>query len=129
MKGHIVANTYLEFSETIDNLTPEEIVWWQNEADKVGNEDDNTVCYDHQLEDNMVWFHADECGNLEAVALVVQSFLAKFRFNDHFTLTWACWCSKPRIGEFGGGAMFVTAQEAIFYDAHQWVQKRKNELE
>jgi len=45
-----MANNYLEFSEVIDNLTPEEINWWENDAKNIGNEDDNTICYDFELQ-------------------------------------------------------------------------------
>ena len=124
-----MSNNYLEFSEVIENLTPAEMNWWKNDAENMGNEEDNTVCNDFELDidENLVWFHSDECGNLEAVALVVQEFLCKFRTDDCFSLTWACWCSKPRIGEFDGGAMFVTSQEAKFHNAYQWVTEKKKE--
>lgn len=121
-----MANTYLEFSEIIEDLTPEEMDWWENDADNIGNEDDNTVCYDYGLERDrkIVWFHSDECGNIEAVAMVVQAFLVKFRPDDYFSLTWACWCSKPRLGEFGGGTIFITAKNDEFHNAHCWLQER-----
>jgi len=124
-----MANNYLEFSEVIENLTPEEMNWWENDAEKIGKEDDNTVCYDFVLEKDrrIVWFYTDDgCGNVEAVALVVQEFLCKFRPDDCFSMEWASWCSKPRIGEFGGGAMFVTSHKIKFYNTSQWVCSQQN---
>lgn len=126
-----MANNYLEFSETIDNLTPEEMDWWENDARDVGGykEEEDDFCWDFELDRDQksVWFHADEYGDVEAVATVVQAFLGKFRINDCFSLTWACWCSKPRVGEFGGGAMFVTAHEVKFHNSYQWVLEKQNE--
>lgn len=124
-----MANNYLEFSEVIDNLTPEEMDWWENEAYKVDAEDDDFQCcdYDIKRDERTVWFHADESGNLEAVDLVVTEFLKKFRPNEYFALTWSCGCSKPRIGEFGGGAMFVTAKGTKYTDSYTWLELQKQE--
>jgi hypothetical protein len=63
------------------------------------------------------WIHADEYGNPEQVGSFIEEFLATFNKDDEFTMTWAYTCSKPRIGEFGGGAMIVTKYGAEFGDA------------
>lgn len=125
-----MANNYLEFSEVIENLTPEEIDWWENKAKSVGgySDEDTTCCdFDIKKKERRVWFHADEYGDVEAVATMVHAFLGKFRINDCFSLTWASRCQNPRIGEFGGGAMFVTAHEVKFHNAYQWVFEQKKE--
>lgn len=126
-----MANNYLEFSEVIENLTPEEIEWWK--PDQNGcfcyNEVNETDDIDASLdEDNkLVWFRADESGDVEIIAKVVQKFLKQFRPNDFFSLTWSCTCSKPRIGEFSGGGMFITANEMKFFSVEEWVEQVKKE--
>lgn len=84
-----MADNYLEFSEIIANLTPDEIEWWENEAERVDDmldkcpenlDDDNPLCLDFVVENKkqQVWFHADEFGNPDEVANVVQRFLKQF---------------------------------------------------
>jgi hypothetical protein len=58
-----------------------------------------------------LWIYADEGGDLDRVAHLVQKFLKTFRISECWSLTWSESCSKPRVGEFGGGALFVTAGE------------------
>ncbi|KKN91210.1 hypothetical protein LCGC14_0220780 [marine sediment metagenome] len=132
-----MANNYMEFSEAIENLTPKELEWWTNEWDRVidayddnpENADDDSLCQDFsvQKDEKLVWFHDDESGNPDKIGNVVQRFLKQFRPNECFWLTWASWCSKPRIGEFGGGAIFVTADEIKWHNAHTWTEQMREE--
>lgn len=75
-----------------------------------------------------LWVHDDgESGNLEMLASFVQMFLKKFRPEDCWSLTWADFCSKPRIGEFGGGGIFVTAKKTELMTAYGFVAKLETE--
>lgn len=138
-----MAQNYLEFSEVIENLTSKELQWWEDQEIRIAKvydndaewghdyepDDDMDMCVDFaiQKDRSQVWFHGDDGGNVEKIAHIVQQFLVKFRPNDYFTLTWACWCSKPRLGQFDGGAMFVTAHEAKFHNVSEWLDQRETE--
>ncbi len=136
-----MANNYLEFSEAIDDLTEDEKRWWENEQllvqermDKDGEDgydawSDERNCQDFDIEGDSIWFHADESGDVEKVADIVQRFFKGFRPHAIFTLTWAAYCSKPRIGEFHGGAVVVTADEVIMESSGEWVFRMKRDLE
>ena len=58
-----------------------------------------------------MWVHAEEFGDPEAVAHLIQKFLRAFRPNDYWTLSYALTCSRPWVGTFGGGVMIVTAEK------------------
>jgi hypothetical protein len=58
-----------------------------------------------------LWIYAEEGGDVERVAHLVKKFLKKFRPGECWSLSYATTCSKPRVGEFGGGAVFVTADD------------------
>ena len=58
-----------------------------------------------------LWVYAEESGSPDNVAWLVQKFLKKFRPDQCWSLTYSTTCSKPRVGEFGGGAVFVTADD------------------
>jgi len=78
-----------------------------------------------QDKDRDLWIGATEYGYIECAAHLVRKFLERFRPDDCWSLTWASTCSKPRIGEFGGGAVFVTASEIAWDIAHEFVEQRR----
>lgn len=66
-----------------------------------------------------VWVYSEECGNLEALGLILREVLYRTKDNDTvFTLTWADTCSKPRTSAFGGGYMVVSAEGEEWGTAH-----------
>ena len=75
-----------------------------------------------------LWLYADESGAVDRVAHLVQKFLKAHRPDESWSLTWAVSCSKPRVGEFGGGAVFVTAEEISWQDAHDFAADRQLSL-
>lgn len=75
-----------------------------------------------------LWLHAD-CGNPDHVAWLVQKFLKRFRPDQRGSLTYAGTCSKPCIGEFGGGGVFVTANEIKWQDAGDFVAQERAAFE
>ena len=75
-----------------------------------------------------LWLHADESGTIDRIAHLVQKFLKAFRPDENWSLTWAVSCSKPRVGEFGGGAVFVTAEEIGWQDAYDFAADRQLSL-
>lgn len=132
-----MADNYVQFSEMIDSLSPQELKWWEDEKQRVCGRlamdgDCESGCVDFSIEkygkEYYVWFSSDEWGNPDEVALTVQRFLKAHRPNSYFSLTWAETCSKPRIGEFGGGAVFVTANEISWLSTYQWVKKQIADL-
>jgi hypothetical protein len=164
-----MANNYLQFSEVIDNLTPEEEQWWKDQFKVVyivdgqeledyalpedaewvgcrgyrdfdeGQDDLDLVGFDYEFigppaggeaenETRYIWFYADEFGYVERLGHLVKKFLAKFHPNDYWSLTYANTCSKLRRGEFGGGAIFVTATAIKWNDAYNWVESQCQEF-
>jgi hypothetical protein len=72
-----------------------------------------------------LWLHADTYGNPEHVAWLIHKFLKRFRPDQCWSLTYANTCSKPRVGEFGGGAVFVTATEIKQQTTDDWIQPQR----
>lgn len=154
-KGEM-ANNYLQFSEAISQLTEEERTWCEARLrhleevlpafDNDGQNENSAPCapedepylgrcylgfqwsIDKERDGYCLWMYAEESGDVEQVTLFAQEFLAKFRPYDYFTLTWAETCSKPRIGEFSGGAVFVTAKEMAWNGASSWIGERTAEF-
>ena len=115
-----MANNYIMFSEMISELTATEMAWIAERLDEHvqaqdesadGYEDDARVMdFDCAFEPDGFWVYSEEVGNVDCVCDFVQKFLAKFRPDKVWYLNYAWTCSKPRVGEFGGGKAKVTAK-------------------
>jgi hypothetical protein len=69
-------------------------------------------------------FYNEESGDVDAVAVIVQAYLTKFAPKRCFGICWAATCNRPRIGEFGGGAIFVTAKGVEYINTFEWLDRK-----
>lgn len=158
-----MADNYLEFSETLDALTPEEATWLRHQLEMIAvidgteyPEDDDAVRnretdpsfqgprflqdYEDLCDDadeqgfhvqfqagdsNYAWFSADEHGDADRLAHLIQKFLKRFRPDQCWSLSYATTCSKLCAGEFGGGAVFVTADEIKWQSSYAFVEQQR----
>ena len=158
-----MADSYVEFSEVLSHLQPEEEAWLREQLEVIhlvgereytkenlppghdpaksdwcgprmfrGDADFNdefTSGFDPDLDQpgfewrfedprpgdfqdwgRHLWLFCEEHGAPWRVAELVQRFLARFRPETYWIIRFAETCSKPRVGAFGGGALFVTAE-------------------
>lgn len=80
-----------------------------------------TEMYPHRPKELYVF--DSEYGNPEAAAHFIQMLAAHqlIVVKDYVLLTWAESCSKPRPGEFNGGACMITAEEVIWQETpNEW---------
>ena len=76
-----------------------------------------------------LWVYTEESGEPGRVAHLVQNFLNTFRPQDSWSLQYACTCSKPRIGEFSGGALFVTAEKIAWDNSNDFIERQRQVFE
>lgn len=81
--------------------------------------------FDYRWEGKELWIYAEESGVPEHVADFVCEFLKKFHKDRYWTMTWATTCSKPRVGEFDGGAVWVTADGVSWMNSSKWFERMK----
>jgi hypothetical protein len=142
-----MADNYLQFSESLDSLAPEEADWLREQlgedplvhcprflldlADRETDDTDYGFQHDFQgdLQDSHLWISAEERGDVERVAHLVQKFLRRFRPDQCWSLTYATTCSKLRLGEFGGGAVFVTTDDIHWNDSYDFVEEHQKAFE
>ncbi len=72
-----------------------------------------------------LWIYSQEHGYVDHVAHLVQKFLRKFRPDQCWSLTYAGTCSKPRVGDFGGGVVFVTTTAIKYFNAWEFVEQQE----
>ena len=138
-----MADNYLLFSAPVDANTEEELCWlvdtamqlyvdqewpsWAREMIEFDPEDltlPEFTHYDSDTEKSLVIYSQDNASP-EAVVPLVQKFFQRFRPHGIFHLCWATTCSRPRVGEFGGGAVFITAESVEWMSTWSWAEEQK----
>lgn len=125
-----MADNHTLFSLLLLLDSDEQAVWCFAELrkrDAVGNAE---FLYSFDAGDDVLWLHAEaDCaGDVEQVAEFLQQFMRQFQITTPMGFTWATTCSKPRVGEFGGGGVVITADEMYWLDSHDWVKQKVAEL-
>jgi hypothetical protein len=133
-----MANNYLQLSTSIENITPDEKTWIDNNIEKFDKElvecskeddnfdkDDYTSTFEWELEQDgsYLWIYGEEYANVESVADFMQAFLKENRPESSLYFSWAETCSKLRIDNFHGGAYFVTAKEQKCVSSFAFISK------
>ena len=76
-----------------------------------------------ELNDENVWINDEECVNIDTAVLVLQTMLRETNDDRVVTGTWAVTCSKPRVGEFGGGWFAVSGTEIRIENTYDAAEK------
>jgi len=71
-----------------------------------------------------VWIYSDDGGNAYHAALVVRKMFQHFELPRSWWMTWATYCSKPRVDEQSGGAVVVTREGIHCMDAQTWARNK-----
>jgi len=138
-----MADNYLQFSESLDSLTPEETAWLKAQlADSPGTdcpcflldyperEEGDDYCgfayaFRNGTDGRHLSIYAEDSGDPARAAHLVQKFLKQFHPDQCWSLTYANTCSKPIVGEFAGGAVFVTATEIKQQTTDDFIQQER----
>lgn len=120
-----MANNYLEFSvmlpwpdtprASVDNFI--------NEYKPADNGEEELDCvFEHRAEG--LWLHSDaEWSTPELAANFIQAYLTFFNIDGGIFMSWASYCSKPRINEANGGAVVITKNTQIWVNSYDaWRQ-------
>jgi hypothetical protein len=141
-----MADNYLQFSERLELATSAEVDWLRRQLEEdpetgrpwflldIPDPEEADSCgFQYEFcddpDDLHLWIYAEESGTVEHVAHLVQKFLKWFRPDQCWSLTYATTCSKLRLGEFGGGAIFVTADAILGQNAYQFVEQQRAAFE
>jgi hypothetical protein len=91
-------------------------------------EDYGTLGFNYQISGDSgkqtMWIYdSDGEGNVDFAVSLVQTYLAKFNPTGIIAFEYAQTCSSPRVGEFGGGAVVVTADDEQWENTNSWVSR------
>lgn len=128
-----MANNYTLFSIALD-ITPEQAAWLTQvftalreettdfpegfTAEVLDNPDAPCVL---QIDGSTAYLYADDSGDFDGLAQLLHAFLAHFNLDQGIGLEAAFACSKPRPGEFGGAAAWITKDNVEFMGTGPWL--------
>ena len=70
-----------------------------------------------------LWVHSDEgIPTLSSLVSLLRIFYLKFDIDVPFAMQWAEICDRPRLDEFGGGAVVVSKNNAKWMSTGTWVK-------
>jgi hypothetical protein len=116
-----------------DDPAPADVVWvgprFLRDSDDYNPHDSTGFDYRFQEDDTdgrgvarYLWIYGQDYGNPSHAGWLVKKFLSRFRPDQCWGLTWSATCSKPRLCQFGGGAVFVTADEVRQYTTWDFIE-------
>lgn len=130
-----MANCYSQFSEMIENVTPEEAAWIETilRLDPLEGDDLERLVKELEIDGKTfdfdgwpnfewstkgedkgsLWLYSEENYTEEHLIAFVQAFLKRFRPDYIFRMSGAGTCSRPRVGEFGGFWLVISANKVV----------------
>jgi hypothetical protein len=108
---------------------------WMKQRGVENFNDDNYPDFGYELlqdekgRTTSIVFFSEENGNLDQVIGLLQDFLKKFHLDKSIRFEWAFTCSRPRPGEFGGGAAFITSKSIKYMNTGDWLLKTRGQWE
>ena len=140
-----MADNYSQFSEMIEGVPAEGIAWAKKVLSINPDDCDDPAATDAALMDlldlegdvdlegwpqfeckvekNSIWLYSEEYVNFEHLEWFVRSLIGRFMPDYAFACTSAETCSKPRIGEFGGGWLVISKD--LSFGSNTWDEARK----
>ena len=115
-----MANNYCQFSFMIRDLSFDETSWVRTLLDE---DEEDVAGANVELDPDGLWIYAHWNGSPDKAANFVQTFLAEHRPDARVGFTWASTCSKPRLDEFDGGGVVVSATDKKWMNASSWVHE------
>lgn len=124
-----MADNYLQFSAILNLYSEAERDWWRNKIEELSRSDEDAACAMEIDDDGNLWCYDESCGDPGRLGDTVQEFFQAFPDPPRcFGLSYANTCSRPKLDEFGGGVLFVTAAEVIVTDASIMLVKLEQEF-
>ena len=133
-----MANNYQQHSFMIDKLTPTEVTWLETKFEDLNkiNDDDEGEYVDigstdiERRDDGAdLWLYAEEGADLDCLVDFLQDFLKENRPDSYIGFEWANTCSKMRLDEFSGGAVFITAEKTDWTCTYDFLETKRKEFE
>lgn len=111
-----------EVAKTVLGMTPSQLTMVQERLSSCRRNGCGYLGFRWEVESGQLWIAHDESLDIEA-AVEVARVMLELDENDIFAMEWASTCSKPRVGEFGGGAVAFSRHGAEWMNSSQMVTR------
>lgn len=82
--------------------------------------------YEHSMTAKGLWVYGEDSINIESAVWFTQKVLTDLNIEGGIYISWADTCSKPRIGEFGGGGVVVTKNDEYWVTSYDVVHSAES---
>lgn len=130
-----MANNYLTFSFTLtfpNEATCDLAYAYYNGPDfakrieQLDGEGADTPCFECTKEGPAeLWIRSEEYGDVNHVAEFLEEVSRSLLNHERIGFQWACTCSKLRVGEFGGGAMWTDGRDSHWHSTYQFLDEAR----
>jgi hypothetical protein len=94
------------------------------------------IRFEKDRQDKNLYIYSEESANIETVAHAIYAVQRHYQIETPITFAFADTCSKPRVGEFGGGVVTITkngiqswhTSQGIPTDARVFLQHSGNDM-
>ena len=131
-----MANNYTSFSFQVKCPSEEAANTLEDSLASAMEEERNSepfcrlLSLDHaDAEGDTVWIAEEEGIDLEFLADVLQDYLQHNDPEGSIGFSWAETCSKLRVDEFGGGAVFITHDNQVWLNTSHWLHIQESNRE
>lgn len=126
-----MAQNYLQFSCSLSLGDNEQSIKatsiYETMLEKRNNSTEDTLDFALEADDSNpgeLWIYANESGNPDDVIEFIAQCSKELSLSGFWGFSWAFTCSKPRLNEFGGGAVVIdlsTGEVVSLLDSNSFV--------
>ncbi len=135
-----MAGYYTQFSEQIADVTPEERAWLEQKLQQMDAEVGLSFAYEFEETpgggSDFLYYSSPGYSDAQIVneeweqlQELLQAFLREFRPTSYLVINYARTCSRPLLGAFGGGMVFITKNRIAEIDRWRWWEEQKAAFE
>ena len=129
--AHVKQFAEYERDDALDGPADDEPI--MTDADKVDPflmavQNNGSFGFSWAIDEDGLWIYAEESGDPDIAATLMQQFLKAHRPTSYVGFEWAATCSKMRLNEFGGGGVMVTATDCEYLATGLWLTQQGNLL-
>jgi hypothetical protein len=77
-----------------------------------------------ELKNGGILVYSMDGASVAAVTPLVQLFIRRYHNSRYWVLEWAEASDRPHAGAFGGGAVFVTADQVEWFSTAHWIRNK-----
>jgi len=117
----MMASHFTEFAFGIKDITKEEEFWLVERARSLPE----NISTDLWKRGRVFHIYSlESAADLEEAADLAHVFLKRFRPKSVIGFEFSMRCSRPRPGEFGGGAVYITNSHIAYMSTADWLQEQ-----